>query len=187
MTPAKVSGLQFARLFPGLGASKQERYHQAFDVAADKYDINTLQRLAAFYAQVAHESCGFKYIEELGGPTYWKRYEGRRDLGNVTPGDGVLFHGRGPIQLTGRANYAEFGEALGLPLEVQPELALEIEVGALIAARYWQTRGCNELADADNFERITKRINGGLNGQADRVKRWEHARRVLGLEPPVAA
>lgn len=184
---AFVSQLQFAQLYPGIGASKQERYFRAFDVACREFEINTLPRLAAFHAQLAHESGGLKFLEEMGGPSYWKRYEGRRDLGNVHPGDGVLYHGRGPIQLTGRANYAEFGQALGVPLEVQPQLALEIEVGARIAARYFRTRGCCELADTGDYERITKRINGGLNGHADRVQRWAHSRRILGLDPPEAA
>jgi len=96
-------------------------------------------------------------------------------------GDGFRYRGRGPIQLTGRKNYAEFGAALGLPLETSPDLAAVIAHGARIAARFWQTRGCNDLADAHNIAGITRAINGGLTGFKERKATWLRFRTILGL------
>jgi putative chitinase len=177
----KLDTVQFATLFPKVHAHLRERYRGAINVACDEFDILSSRRLAAFVAQVGHETGGLQFLEELGAPPYFAKYDGRLDLGNVNPGDGARYHGRGLIQLTGRQNYAEFGKALGLPLELQPELALEVEVGARIAARFWETRGCNVLADHNDFELITRRINGGLNGLDDRKQRWKEAKYLLGV------
>lgn len=139
---------------------------------------STTLRIAHLLAQVAHESAGLKVLhEEASG----QAYEGRRDLGNTQPGDGPRYKGRGWIQLTGRGNYVKAGAALGLPLEADPEMAARVEVAARVAAWYWRTHGCNELADRDDLEGVTRRINGGLNGLAERRGRLEHAKKALGL------
>jgi putative chitinase len=144
------------------------------------YDINTPLRIAHFLAQAAHETGGFKWLHELWGPTPAQaRYEGRRDLGNTHPGDGERFKGRGIFQLTGRGNYASYGEVLHLDLVDHPEIAEDPEVSVLIACAYWKLHGLNDLADADDVERITRRINGGLNGFDDRKAMLAKAKRVL--------
>jgi hypothetical protein len=102
-----------------------------------------------------------------------------RKLGNIQPGDGKRFKGRGPIQLTGRANYQRFGQLLGLNLVTAPEQAAQPTVGFRTAALYWANRGLNELADVWNFREITRRINGGYNGLPDRQKYFERAKTVL--------
>lgn len=128
--------------------------------------ITTQQRAAFFLAQVLHESGRLRFFEELADGS---AYEGRcKDLGNCHPGDGKRYKGRGPIQLTGRANYRAAGKALGLPLEEDPELAAGHAVGWRIAGWYWSTRGLNVIADAGRFLDVTRRINGGLNGLTDR-------------------
>jgi predicted chitinase len=108
-------------------------------------------------------------------------YEGRRDLGNTQPGDGRRYKGRGPIQITGRANYRAAGKALGLPLEQNPKLAENPEVGFRLAAWYWKSRGLNKYADGSQsgFDKITKRINGGYNGKADRDQFYRKALKEL--------
>ena len=126
---------------------------------------DTPLRLAHFVAQLAHESDGFRAMEEYASGA---AYEGRTDLGNTQPGDGKRYKGRGPIQLTGRANYRTFGRALGIDFESHPEIVALPSVGLLAACRFWTMRGLNELADADDVEAITRRINGGLNGFGDR-------------------
>jgi putative chitinase len=95
-------------------------------------------------------------------------YEGRAALGNTQPGDGPRYKGRGIIQLTGRLNYRVYGAALGLDLENNPQLAAVPENAVRIACEYWRRNNLNQLADADNLEAITRRINGGVNGLADR-------------------
>lgn len=157
----------WAALFMKLGA-KPERA-RALAIGANIHvpanEISTPQRLAHFLAQLAHESGNFIYMEEIASGA---AYEGRKDLGNTQPGDGRRFKGRGPIQLTGRANYRDYGHALGIDLEGNPEIAAIPSIGMMTACRYWRDKGLNELADADDVERITRRINGGINGLADR-------------------
>jgi predicted chitinase len=150
----------------------------------DEAHINTKPRIAAFLAQLAHESGEFRYMEEIWGPTdAQKRYEPPSTLatrlGNTQPGDGFRFKGRGPIQLTGRANYVTAGKALGLPLSAQPELAATPEAGFRVAAWFWTTKGLNALADAGQFDKITLKINGGTNGAEERRKYYLHALAVL--------
>jgi putative chitinase len=131
-------------------------------------EISSRLRICHAIAQAAHESGGFHYMEELGGPTYFARYDGRSDLGNVHPGDGARFHGRGIIQCTGRANYQRYGQRLGIDLIAHPERAAEPEVAAAIFCAYWSDRGLNAKADADDLVGITRKINGGVNGLEDR-------------------
>lgn len=143
-------------------------------------NITGYVRVCAFLAQCGHESGGFAHVREIWGPTAAQaRYEYRADLGNKEPGDGVRFLGRGPIQITGRANYRACGRALGLDLERDPGQLELPTVGARAAAWFWDSRGLNELADAGKFDVITRRINGGLNGYDDRVKRLVRAREAL--------
>lgn len=125
----------------------------------------TPQRTAHFLAQIAHESGGFKYAEEIASGA---AYEGREDLGNTEPGDGRRYKGRGVIQLTGRANYRRYGELLGLDLERQPGLAALPEVAYRTAALYWLDRNINTDADRDDLKAVTRAINGGTNGLDDR-------------------
>ena len=137
-------------------------------------------RLAHFLAQTGHESGGFRLFVELWGPTPAQtRYEGRADLGNVNPGDGKRYRGRGPIQITGRANYRRFGQMLGLDLEGNPDLAASPAVGIRIACAYWLASRLNAAADRDDIEAATRLINGGLNGIADRRARLTKAKELL--------
>lgn len=150
------------------------------DKYCPQYSINTHLRLAHFLAQACHETEGFRFLHEIWGPTpAQKRYEGRQDLGNIRPGDGYLYRGRGIFQLTGRANYKSIGSALTLPLEVDPELAADPVISVKIACHYWMTHSINLPADADNIALVTRLINGGLNGIDDRKACFARAREVL--------
>ena len=152
----------------------------ALKTAMNRYQIVGLKRVAAFIAQIGHESGQLKYVKEIWGPTKAQaRYEGRADLGNTHPGDGSKFRGRGLIQITGRANYKVCGEALGLDLIRQPELLEKPQHACMSAAWFWASRGLNTLADAGQFDKITQRINGGQNGAADRQALYARALKVL--------
>lgn len=180
-------------------ASIPQKWHLPLEQACSLYEIDTQPRLAMFLGQVAHESGGFMRTEEdlrysPGGllrvfPRKFtaeesiefahqteliaeRVYGGRLGNGPEGSGDGYKYRGRGLIQLTGRANYRKAGRALGLPLEDAPDMASDPHVAALVAAWYWAENGCNELADEGKFDIITKRINGGLNGYADRCAWW---------------
>lgn len=150
--------------------------------AMAEFNIDTPGRQAAFLAQVGHESGRLQYVRELWGPEQcpWQaRYEGRADLGNTEPGDGAKYKGRGLIQITGRANYRECGQALGADYETNPTLLELPGDAARSAAWFWHSRNLNALADAGDFRRITQRINGGLNGYGDRLAIYGRAQRVL--------
>jgi predicted chitinase len=138
---------------------------------------NTVTRAAAFLGQLAHESGELRWLEETASGA---AYEGRRDLGNTEPGDGARYKGRGWIQLTGRDNYRAAGTALGLNLVDCPGQAADPQVAALVAAWYWLGHGCNELADALDLAGVTRAINGGLNGYAQRWDYYVRALEVLG-------
>jgi putative chitinase len=134
-----------------------------------EYEIDTALREAHFWAQAAHETGNFKYMFEIWGPTPAQaRYEGRKDLGNTVEGDGYKYRGRGIFQLTGRANYEKYGKALGLDLVNNPDLAANPETALRIACEYWKSRKINATADKDDIVAVTKKINGGTNGIADR-------------------
>ncbi|MNS15888.1 Chitinase class I [compost metagenome] len=150
------------------------------NTAMQRYQIVSAKRVAAFLAQIGHESGQLQYVREIWGPTSAQRkYEGREDLGNTEKGDGSKYRGRGLIQITGRANYAACGEALGVDLISQPELLELPQYAAMSAAWFWKQKGLNDLADQDQFNTITRRINGGLNGLKDRLDIWARARAVL--------
>jgi predicted chitinase len=151
----------------GVSASVADAEAPRAETAMREADITTQRRASYFLAQVLHESGGLRYFEEIASGA---AYEGRRDLGNTRRGDGRRFKGRGPIQLTGRANYRAAGKDLGLPLERNPKLAARHDVGWRVAAWYWRTRGLNALADAGDFVGVTRRINGGTNGLNDRSR-----------------
>ena len=125
---------------------------------------------AMFLAQMAHESGNFRYDEEIASG---QAYEGRSDLGNNQPGDGVRYKGRGYIQLTGRANYRDYGNRLGVDLENNPDLAKDPNIAADIAIAYWQQRVDRNAARAGDVRTVTRNINGGLNGLADRQNKFD--------------
>jgi putative chitinase len=169
---------------PRLSQKKADEYFEYLSEAMKKYEINTPLREAAFLAQLGHESLDLRYMEEIASG---KAYEGRTDLGNINPGDGVRYKGRGPIQLTGRANYEKFGTLLDINLIDSPELAATPAVGFRIAGLFWTLKKLNALADLENIREITRRINGGYNGLEDRIRRYESAKRILQRPLPEGA
>lgn len=171
-TPDGIFGRgSYAALFSKLGAAPVRAQELALGAAvhipAAQIDASPL-RFAHFFAQLGHESDSFQAMEEYASG---QAYENRKDLGNVQPGDGRRYKGRGPIQLTGRANYREYGRKLGIDLETHPEIAAFPSLGMMTACAYWSMKGINALADADDVEAITRAINGGTNGLEDRKKR----------------
>jgi putative chitinase len=159
-------------------AGRATTYVYALNEAMLQFQIVTAKRSSAFIAQVAHESGELRYVREIGDGS---QYEGRIDLGNIQPGDGHRYVGRGLIQLTGRTNYMAAGVALGLELIDHPELLEDPANAARSAAWFWMSRGLNQLADNDLFGAITKKINGGYNGLDSRLGYWLRARRSSGL------
>jgi len=152
------------------------------------FAIDSAERLSMFLAQLGHESLRLQYVREIWGPLPVQlRYEGRKDLGNTQAGDGKRFMGRGLIQLTGRANYARCRDGMrkyfpkAPDFEASPELLEQMQWAAMSAAWFWADKGLNALADAGQFETVTRRINGGLNGYDDRKLLWAVAKTAMGV------
>lgn len=155
------------------------RYYHYLVVSMLLRKINTPLRQAHFLAQLGHESGSFKYTEEIASGS---AYEGRKDLGNTEKGDGERFKGRGLIQLTGRTNYQNFGDAIGQDLTADnnwTKVATDPMLAVEAATWFWDTNGLNDLADQDNVEKVTKRINGGYNGLDDRKAYLKRAKWFL--------
>lgn len=181
----------------------------ALSGAMQEFGINSPLRAAAFLAQLAHESVELTRLEEnlnysaqrlvqvwprrftaAIAATYARQperianyvYGNRADLGNgdEASGDGWRFRGRGPIQLTGRANYRRAGTKLGLPLEQQPDLvAKDAAIGARVAGLFWRDKNLNVPADNGDLIKVTKIINGGTHGLQERLAYYERAKTVL--------
>lgn len=180
-----ITPQQLLQILPNAGP-KAGVFAPVLNAAMGKFGIVTLARQAAFIAQIGHESGQFRYLRELGNDQYLAKYDTgtlAARLGNTpeADGDGQKYRGRGLIQITGRANYKACGEALGLDLLSQPELLELPQHAATSAAWFWHSRGLNSLADRGDFVGITRKINGGTNGIADRQALWEKARKVLGV------
>lgn len=159
------------RIMPSATAANITRFAQPISDAMEEFGIVTPERMSMFLANVAHETGQLQFITELWGPTPAQiHYEGRHDLGNVFPGDGFKFRGRGLFQITGRANYKKCGDALGLDLTTSPELLEEPIPASRSAGWFWDSRNLNGLADRGLFLAVVKKINGGLNGLQDRQK-----------------
>jgi putative chitinase len=180
---------QFRAACPRLTEEKAVAYLPLMMAACAEFGITTPLRLASWLAQAGHESGSFRYLKEIWGPTAAQlKYEPpsgvATSLGNLEPGDGYKFRGRGPIQVTGRHNYEKASKALGMNLITHPELAAEPESAFRISAWWWKEHGCNEIADTGNVRALTRRINGGTNGLRDREQRFDLACQVLGVTMP---
>ena len=172
---------QLTAVFRSLPEATYRSYLPHLNAAMREFGIASAVRVAHFLGQLGHESAGLLYMEEIADGS---AYEGRADLGNVHPGDGRRYKGRGPIQLTGRANYRAAGAALGLDLEGNPFRAADPDVAFRSAGWYWRSRGLNALADLGDagFDEITRRVNGGFNGYEDRLAYYRRAKEILGTE-----
>lgn len=180
-----ITEKQLLQVFPNAGRQAGV-FVPALNAAMGKYSIIGRLRMAAFIAQIGHESGHLRFVRELGGAAYFDKYDTGRlaeRLGNTpeADGDGLKYRGRGLIQVTGHDNYAACSEALfgdGRLLNT-PELLEHPVYAAMSAGWFWQSRGLNSLADKGDLLLITKRINGGTNGLKDREALYARALQVL--------
>lgn len=193
---------QLRTVCPRLTEQRAATFLPFLQQAMRQYGIDrSLLRTAAFLAQTGHESLDFTRLVEMPHLKPVKscklcrtkcpheageQYEGRLTLGNVRRGDGILFKGRGVLQLTGRYRYDQATRALGVDFVGHPDLAFAPQHTFRIAGWYWEMHGLNTLADAGDFDSITRLVNGGYNGKADRDARFANAIRALGVDLPRA-
>lgn len=163
-------------IMPAAGVYKAQIFAPLLERRMSMSGIDTPLRVAHFLAQIGHESGQLRYVEEIASGV---AYEGRIDLGNTEQGDGKRFKGRGLIQLTGRANYAEYSNYAGIDYVSHPEWLSRPEDAVAVSCWFWGQRGLNKRADEDDLKGVTRRINGGYNGLADREQLLNRAKKVL--------
>ena len=191
------------------GIPYAQNWHSALTQLLPDYEINTPKRVAAFIAQCAHESGGFRFLRENLNykaesllkvfPKYFKDmatanayakqpqkianrvYANRMGNGDEASGDGWRYCGRGLIQLTGKDNYSWFAASIETPVEQVSEYLETFEGAAQSACWFWETNNLNQWADKGDILTMTKRINGGTIGLEDRIKHYNHALHVLGV------
>ena len=163
----KITEQQLRRAVPGVSSKNLPKFVETFNEWAEKFGVNTPLRVVHYLAQVFHESGNLRYREELASG---QQYEGRKDLGNTQPGDGRRFRGRGYIQTTGRANYQAYAnsEYCKGDLMAHPEWLAQSPGDQKSSLFFWQRNNLNKYADADDSKGLTRRINGGYNGLANR-------------------
>ncbi len=166
------------QIYPFSTLSNRLKYLPYFNQYLKQYDITTKQRLCCYLAQVGHESGQLNYSEEIASG---KAYEGRKDLGNIEIGDGERFKGRGLIQITGRSNYQQLSNAFGIDFIQEPELLSSPEYAVLSSLWFWKIKNLNQISDSGNFELLTKKINGGLNGLKDRLEIFERCQKYINF------
>jgi putative chitinase len=191
-----ITDAQLRQIAPQTKAANLSIYAPLLTSLMPKYYINSAKRIQCFLAQLAHESGSFNYTEEIASG---EAYEGRKDLGNVNPGDGKRFKGRGLIQITGRNNYTSCSKALfgDMTLIKFPEKLKEPRYAAESACWFWKGWGLNEVCDLEDtwihtvhhqdgtsstytkFQWLTKLINGSLNGLAERLVFYQRAKQVI--------
>lgn len=197
---------QLAQIIPGNPYVTE--WYEALSICLPDYEINTSKRIAAFLAQCAHESGGFKFLKENLNykwqslrkvfPKYFptddlaKAYEKKQEMianrvyasrmgnGDEQSGDGWRYCGRGLIQLTGKNNYQAFADSIETPVEDIPEYLATFEGAVQSACWFWESNNLNQWADRGDIEMLTKRINGGTIGLEDRIKHYNHALHVMG-------
>lgn len=167
---------QLKKIYQEAPLERIQKYLPYLNKTVHEFEINTPSRLAHFLAQIGHESGQLRYVEELASG---EAYEGRLDLGNTTPGDGVRYKGRGLLQITGHHNYALASLSMDLPLLETPELLTTPENASRSAGWFWYNKNLNSYADLDDLVKITKIVNGGLNGFDDRYKLLLRAKAAL--------
>lgn len=163
-------------IYPESTQKNRDRYIAFLNYYMESYEINTPLRKQMFLAQIGHESGQLRYCEEIASG---EDYEGRRDLGNVYPGDGVKFKGRGFIQITGRNNYETISKAFKIDFLERPEFLSQPEWCVKSACWWWKEHKLNQIADSGDFNKATKRINGGYNGLEDRLRLYEFCKKYI--------
>jgi putative chitinase len=202
----KLTASQLKQMVPGI--THVDHWIEAFDQLLPDYEINTPKRVAAFIAQCAHESGGFRFLKENLNykaeslmktfPKYFsdrdtanayakqpakianRVYANRMGNGDEASGDGFKYCGRGLIQLTGKSNYSWFAASLEISPEEASAYLETFEGAAQSACWFWESNNLNVEADAGDIKKMTKKINGGYIGLDDRIKHYEHALHILG-------
>jgi len=175
-----ITEAQIRRIMPKAKDENVKAFVESFNKYSEQFGITTKIRAVHYIAQVAHETAELRYQEEIASGL---QYEGRKDLGNIYPGDGQRFKGRGYLQTTGRANYQAYADSgfCNGDLMSHPEWLAKQPGCQKASMFFWLKNNLNKYADQDDVRTVSKRINGGWNGLAQRMYYWRVAKRVFCL------
>lgn len=171
-----ITSLQIKQIYPLASLSLINLFLPFINKYSSQYLVNTPLRMSAFLAQIGHESGQLNYTEEIASGA---AYEGRQNLGNLHPGDGRKYKGRGLIQLTGEDNYSKISRDFGIDFVMFPAKLSEPEWAVRSAYWFWSKKNLNLFADISDFQKITRIINGGLNGYKERCELYERAKNTI--------
>lgn len=174
----QLTAAQLKAILPNARSSDVTKFLPYLNELLPKYGIDTPQRIAAFIGTIQVESGSLRYVEEIASGA---AYEGRSDLGNTQPGDGVRFKGRGLIQLTGRANYTAFGNHVGVDFTKNPELVETPRYAVQASTWFWNRRGLNADADRGDMDTVTRKVRGALGPAAHQDQRIATYQRALAV------
>ena len=180
----QITADQLALIYKNALRANIDKFIYPLNAAMTQYGIATPAVIAAFLAQIGHESGQLRWVEELASGAAYDTGKLAEKLGNSTEkdGDGQRYKGRGLIQITGKYNYKLASKALGYDFVKEPQKLSLPEYATKSAAWFWADRKLNQLAERGDFYGITKRINGGLNGIDDRLEIWNRAKKVLNVK-----
>lgn len=184
----KITNEQLKQIYTYSTQANRDKYLPYINQFSSEYNMDTYEAMCAFLAQIGHESGQLRYVEEIASGAAYDTGKKAISLGNTpeADGDGQKYKGRGLIQVTGRRNYDLFnkwvtGTPMGVDFVEEPELLKVPEYAVLSAFWYWDINNLNRYATLkeEDFKKLTKAINGGYNGYADRVNIWNRAKEVL--------
>jgi predicted chitinase len=187
VTPRKWSAFterQLSTMLRHAPATRVRTYLPFLNASLEQAQVTSARRAAMYLAQLAHESVEFRWMQEVDDGSAYEPLVNPKlaaKLGNTENGDGRKYNGRGAIQLTGKSNYRDCGQALGIDLLNRPELASAPENCFRVAAWFWRKHNLGPMSDSGSVEQVTRVINGGLNGLAQRLFYYESALEALGL------
>lgn len=179
---------QLRLMMPTASKKNIKTFLPSLNKAMNEFRIVKPMQIAAFIAQITHESGSLHYVEEIADGSM---YEYRKDLGNLEfialqtahanhTTTGHFYKGRGLIQITGYFNYVRCGAGLNVDLVTNPKLLCEVEYACRSAAWFWDSHNLNNYADVGLFGATTKVINGGFNGAKERLANYARCKKVLG-------
>lgn len=171
-----ITDILLKSIYPLSSKERRSLYLPYFNEYLEDYEINTPIKKSAYFSQVGHESGQLNYAEEIASG---EAYEGRVDLGNIIEGDGCRYKGRGLIQITGRSNYDAISRTYHVDFIKNPELLSTPEWAVKSSLWFWELNNLNEIVSRGDFQLLTRKINGGLNGYKDRLELYDRCKKYF--------
>lgn len=176
-----ITNANLIYIYPLSSGRNRAKYLPYFNKYLSDYDITTIPRICAYFAQIGHESGQLNYSEEIYSGERYDVGKLAERLGNTSEddNDGEKYKGRGLIQITGRTNYQLLSKTYHIDFLAHPELLATPEWAVKSSMWFWEYNNLNKIADSGDFQKLTKAINGGLNGYKDRLEIYDRCKKCF--------